>query len=125
VKASVSPTSASSLGASVYVSPNFFGETGMAYYIEGNGSFNLTDALSVSAAVGYQDIEDINGPAAGSPSVDYTTWNIGATYSIGGFDFDLRYTDTDIDAADLIVTSGFTSTYWSKGRAVFTISRAL
>jgi uncharacterized protein (TIGR02001 family) len=125
IKPSIAPTSNTTLGLAFYASPDFFGETGVAWYLEGNGSIALTKALSVSGAVGYQTIDDINGPAPGTPEANYVTWNVGATYSIAGFALDLRYVDTDIGGTDPIVTNVFTDTHSTKGRVMFTVKRAM
>jgi uncharacterized protein (TIGR02001 family) len=107
-KASISPAEGASLGAAVYVSPEFNGEVGTGVYTELNGSLALTEAFAVSGAVGYQSTEDdyLNGKD------NFTTWNVGGTVSAYGLSFDLRYvaTDLDIDIAD--------------DRAVFSIKRA-
>jgi uncharacterized protein (TIGR02001 family) len=125
VKPSFAPTPNTTLGLAAYISPDFALETGTAYYIEGNASWAVTKSLSVSGAVGYQDISNVDGKAVpGDLDGNYTTWNIGATYSLAGFAFDLRYVDTDISATDPITAfSGATQN--TKGRAVFTIKRAM
>lgn len=75
------------LGAAVYYSPEFPGKTGNAVYYEVNGSVPVAEKLSVSAALGHQEIDKAG---------DYSTWNIGATYAItGNLGVDLRYSDTD------------------------------
>ena len=91
-----------SVGGQIAYSPEFFGETGDAFYYEINGKYEFNDAFNVSAAWGNQDVDDTG---------DYDTWNIGAAYAIHGFTLDLRYHDTDIDGLDDIVN--------------FTISREL
>lgn len=123
IKPKISPTKNTTLGLGFYVSPDFFGETGDAYYGEVNGSVGLTDAFSLSGAVGYQEIEDLNGPAAGAKSGSYWTWNAGATYTLAGFGLDLRYVDTTVSAKKPI--SGFTGLETTKARAVFSIKRAM
>jgi uncharacterized protein (TIGR02001 family) len=112
-KASIAPIEPLTLGAALYYSPEFFGETGDAYYVEANAGYAITDSLSASGAVGYQDVED--GVLGGEDG--YTTWNLGATYTLAGFGLDLRYHDTDIDdvAAEDIADE----------RVVFTVKRAL
>lgn len=123
--ASFAPVEGLTLGAAAYYSPEFYGETGTALYLEANAAYALTDRLSLSGAFGRQTIDDVNGPAAGSADDDYTTWNIGGTYAVSGFTLDLRYVGSSIEASDAIVTSGFTSTDKSDDRVVFTIKRAL
>lgn len=75
------------VGAVVYYSPEFPGKTGNAVYYEVNGSMPVMEKLSVSAALGHQEIDKAG---------DYATWNIGATYAITeNLGLDLRYHDTD------------------------------
>lgn len=114
---SVTPAPGLSLGAGFYYSPEFFGKTGEAYYVEGNAGVDVTDILNVSGAVGYQSIDNIGGV-----SDEYVTWNLGATLSLWGLSFDARYIDTDIEATDPIA---FGSTSLNKERGVFTISKSL
>ncbi len=89
VKAAVSrPVGAGAVGASVYYSPNFFANTGKAYYYEVNASYPLTSKLSLSGALGEQAF------LTGSKS--YTTGNIGVTYAVANnLSFDVRYVGTN------------------------------
>ena len=84
------PVGPASIGAAVYYSDDFFGETGKATYYEVNGSMPIADTkFSVSGALGHQDVV---GP------LDYTTWNLGVGYALTDHvTFDLRYWDTDAD----------------------------
>jgi len=87
------PAGPATIGASVYYSPDFFGETGEAWYTELGASVAATDALSVGGAVGHQTIADAD---------DYTTWNFGISYAFSdNVSADLRYHDTDIDECDI------------------------
>ena len=75
------------IGVAVFYSPEFFGKTGKATYYEVNGAMPVVDKVSVSGAIGHQEIE---GPA------DYNTWNLGVGYALNDHvGFDLRYHDTD------------------------------
>ncbi|MEO8115673.1 MAG: TorF family putative porin, partial [Phenylobacterium sp.] len=78
------PAGPATLGAAVYYSPEFFGETGAATYYEVNGSVPIPNSkFSVSGAVGHQAID------AGG---DYSTWNLGVGWAVTDhFGFDLRY----------------------------------
>ena len=89
------------IGAAVYYSPEFFGETGTAVYYELNGALPIKDTkFSLSGAVGHQEID-----AGGS----YSTWNAGVGFAATDHvSFDLRYWDTD--------EHGFGAIY--KGRVV-------
>lgn len=74
------------LGLAAYYSPDFFAKTDDAIYYEANAGLAVTPKLSVSGAVGRQDV---------SYAGDYTTWNLGATYMITDHaSIDLRYWDT-------------------------------
>ncbi|WP_269716291.1 TorF family putative porin [Caulobacter sp. NIBR2454] len=80
------PVGPGSIGTALYVSPDFFGSVGEAAYYEVNGAFPVMDKLSLTGALGRQDLEG-NG--------DYTTWNLGAAYALtDNLSIDLRYHDT-------------------------------
>jgi uncharacterized protein (TIGR02001 family) len=84
------PVGKGTLGAAFYYSPDFFGPTDGddAYYYEANASFAVTDKLSISGAVGRQEIT--------KTTADYTTWNLGLGYAINEhIGVDVRYWDTD------------------------------
>ncbi|MEM6627349.1 MAG: TorF family putative porin [Pseudomonadota bacterium] len=77
------------VSSTLYVDPD--NET---VYIEGGAGFSFTDALSADIGLGtWLD----GGDDLYEEEFNY---NIGATYSVAGFDFDLRYYDIDIDGAD-------------------------
>ncbi|MCR5879389.1 TorF family putative porin [Phenylobacterium sp. J367] len=76
------------IGAALYYSPEFFGETGDATYVEVNGALPLGESkFTVSGALGYQSVD---------VGVDYTTWNLGLGLGLtDNISLDLRYWDTD------------------------------
>lgn len=81
------PLGPATVGLAVYYSPEFTGDTGKALYYEVNGAVPVMDKLTLSAALGHQEID--NGS-------EYATWNIGATYAVTDkLGVDLRYHDTD------------------------------
>ena len=84
------PAGPATLGAAVFYSPEFFGDTGDAWYYEVNAAVTIPDTkVSVSGALGRQDIEV--GPG-------YTTWNAGVGYALTDhIGLDLRYWDTAKD----------------------------
>jgi uncharacterized protein (TIGR02001 family) len=129
-KASLTVVEKLALGAAAYYSPEFTAETGNAFYLEANASYPLSDAFAVSGAIGYQSVDDVSGvftsvtgPAEAGD--EYTTWNVGATYSIYGFGLDLRYVDTDIDSSSLFTRDFFTTEGRGEGNVIFTVKRAL
>jgi uncharacterized protein (TIGR02001 family) len=80
-----------SVGAKVYYSPDFFGETDDGVAVEGTLGMTLPIAgLGLSFLVGYQDVDDIG---------EYNYWNVGLSKSIGKFEFGLSYSDTS-DTSD-------------------------
>jgi uncharacterized protein (TIGR02001 family) len=84
------PAGPATVGAAMYYSPEFFGGTGEALYYEVNGGFPVGEKVSVSGAIGHQEID---GPG------DYNTWNLGVGFALNdNIGFDLRYHDTDEDA---------------------------
>lgn len=84
------PAGPATLGAAVFYSPEFFGDTGDAWYYEVNAAVTIPDTkVSVSGALGRQDIQV--GPG-------YTTWNAGLGYALtDNISLDLRYWDTAKD----------------------------
>jgi uncharacterized protein (TIGR02001 family) len=112
-KASFAPAEGASLGAAVFYSPEFTGETGSGLYAEVNGSYAFNESFSVSGLYGYQKAEDADFSLSAGQKDNYSTWNLGGTYSAYGFGFDLRYVDTDIKDISI-----------AKERVVFSIKRS-
>ena len=84
------------IGAEFYYSPEFFGETGQAYYYEASAAYVLPIKATISGAIGYQDLEEEKAGITG-----YTTWNLGLTYPLNDhFGIDVRYSGTDSKATD-------------------------
>jgi uncharacterized protein (TIGR02001 family) len=80
------------VGGAVYYTPENFGQTGKATYVELNGSMPIAEKLSVSGAVGHQALEGDG---------DYETWNLGVGYAINDvFGLDLRYWDTNVEESN-------------------------
>jgi uncharacterized protein (TIGR02001 family) len=125
VAGAISATDALELGAGVWYSPENFGETGSALYYEVNASYAFSDALSISGAYGNQSIDDVDGPGGADEDDDYSTWNVGGTFAMHGFEIDLRYHEADIDDGDAIALAGYASEAAAEGRGVLTISREL
>ncbi|MBC7769047.1 MAG: hypothetical protein H7124_09695 [Phycisphaerales bacterium] len=119
--ASMSLTEQFTLGGAVYVAPENYGDTGEAVYFEINGEWALSDALVFNAAYGNQTIDEPNGP---NSEDDYNTWNVGGTYATHGFNVDLRYHDTDIDAGSDIENYTFGPSSYDSA-FVITIGREL
>ena len=91
------------LNAGLNYSPEYFGDTGNAFYYYAGVNVPLQHDFSVSAHVGRQEIDD---------ATDYIDWSLGFGYTYLDFDFGLTYTDTDLDESDL-----------DEGRVVVSVSR--
>lgn len=98
--------------ASVNYSPNFFADSDDAVYLKLAATVPLPYDLALSGHVGRQEVDD--NRKFGLP--DYTDWSLGITWTVSGFDLDLRYYDTNIDDDDCPDNCD--------GRAVFSISRS-
>ncbi len=82
------------IGAALYYSPEFPGDGGEALYGEINGSVPIGEKLTLSGALGRQEV-DADGYYAGI-SEGYTTYNVGITAAITDhLTADLRYSDTN------------------------------
>jgi uncharacterized protein (TIGR02001 family) len=80
------------VGGALYYTPENFGQTGQATYVELNGSMPIAEKFSVSGAVGHQALEGDG---------DYETWNLGLGYAINDvFGLDLRYWDTNVEESN-------------------------
>lgn len=79
-----------SVAANAFWSPDFGGPAEEATYVEGSLGHRVAERLTVSGAVGHQQLSESDA--------DYTTWNLGAAYSLTDrIALDLRYYDTDAE----------------------------
>ncbi|MFN4297039.1 MAG: TorF family putative porin [Brevundimonas sp.] len=70
-------------------STDALGQTGSFSWVEGRVGWAFTPRLEGTAAVGRREQRN---------SVDYTGWNVGATYALTrNLDLDVRWYDTDVD----------------------------
>lgn len=112
--AKITPVEGLTLGGTLFYSPEFTLDGGDSLYAEATAAYTISDAFAVSGGVGNQSVDATNYFVDGTTFTDsYTTWNVGATYSIAGFGIDLRYIDTDLD------------TSITEERVVLTLKRAL
>jgi uncharacterized protein (TIGR02001 family) len=123
-KATFAPTENLSLTTSLFISPEFTGETGGASYFEVAGTLTASDTFSISGALGYQAIDDVSGVFAGTFGDEYLTWNVGGTLTLAGFALDLRYIDTDIEKNDPIILQAFTTSDRVDGRVILSVKRS-
>jgi uncharacterized protein (TIGR02001 family) len=128
VGASGSPVENLSIYGTLYYSPDFTftfvppNEDADGLYLEAGASYLVNDVVSISGAVGNQNVDDDTYFPDGLGTTDnYTTWNIGGTVNVAGFAIDLRYYDTDMDPS-FVGPSGDDT---ADGRAVLSLKRAL
>lgn len=93
------------VGASYAYSPEFYGESGTAGYLNLTAGTALGENFGVDVSYGYSDFYDLE-------DASYSDFSIGVTTSVEDyFDLDFRYIGTDLDDDD--------------GSLVITISRSL
>jgi hypothetical protein len=87
--------------ASVQVSHDFDNDN---TYYEGGVGFDIVSGFALGAHIGHYDFDE---------GEDYTDWKLGVTKSFAGFDFELAYTDTDVDDCSIC-----------DSRGIFTVSKS-
>jgi uncharacterized protein (TIGR02001 family) len=92
--ASLSPVDMLTVGGALYYSWDYAGTGDDETYVEANASVSLPHDFSLSGALGFQMF------GSGVGLSDYTTWNVGASYTWKAATFDLRYHDTDLSTGD-------------------------
>lgn len=98
---------------SVNYSPNYFGDSGDAWYPSLNVVVPLPKDFSAEAHAAYQAIDD----NAAFGVEDYTDWSLGLNYAYEGFNFGLKYIGTDLDEPSECADG-------CGDRVVFTVSRS-
>ncbi|MEZ5996389.1 MAG: TorF family putative porin [Hyphomonadaceae bacterium] len=124
VGASTDLTEQFTVGAAYYYSGDNYGNTGDSDYWELNAEYDMSDAISFSGAFGNQTIQNPDGVPGGALEDDYNTWNLGGTIALHGFEVDLRYHDTDIDAGSDIEAYTYGPASYD-GAFVVTVGREL
>lgn len=85
------------VGYGFYYSPDFFGESGTAAYVNPSVSYSLSDNWSLNAGAGYQWIEENDVFAL----PDYANWNVYLSYAASSnVSFSLGYEDTNISDSE-------------------------
>jgi uncharacterized protein (TIGR02001 family) len=106
----------------VRYSPNFFANSGIAWYKWGQLSvplsfinINENVAFKLFGTIGNQYVERFAN--YGIPSNSYWDWQVGLTATVYDVDFTVAYVDTNIDIA------GCANTLNCQARAIFTVSK--
>lgn len=82
----------------IWYSPDYYYETGDAFYYELGAEFGLPADYGLNVHVGYQTIDKAGFFETQEDS--YMDWSVGITKSYADLDFSLTYTDTDLSTAD-------------------------
>lgn len=102
-----------SAGVTFRATPDWQGATGEGYNVEGSLDYALPYDVTLSGMVGHQTVDE--NATWGTP--DWTYYSVGLTKTLGPFDFNVSYVDTDMSTTDCFGGSNICD-----GRGVFTIS---
>lgn len=80
------------LSGGVFLSPEFFGDTGNAEYYFAAVEWPLLERISLTAHIGRQNIDDADS---------YTDWKLAVAAEYAGFSAELAYHDTNLDDSKL------------------------
>lgn len=121
VGASGNLTNELSVGATFYWSPDYFGESGDTYVIEGTAAYSLPKMgifePSISGRIGFLD-NTADVLFYGNPNDhNYVYWDAGLTLTVDKLAFDFRYIDTDVSNV-----GGFCDTAFAQCDATFVAS---
>lgn len=97
--ANVTPATNLALGGVVYWTPEYTGQLGEVWTVEGTAGYTLPAVgiftPTIAGTLGAAFAENDNVFAPGKDQ--YTYWNAGLTLAVQKFAFDFRYWDTNID----------------------------
>ena len=102
-------------GVTVSYSPDYFAETGEAWYYALDVGVPVS-ILTLSGSIGHQTIE--NNELFGTP--DYTNYSVGVGVGVAGFDLTGQWVDTDIEEEECIGGTDLCSS-----RFILSVGRAL
>jgi len=99
-------------------SPNYFAQSGVAWYSAFGASYKIADDLSASGNVGHQSIHKWD--AVGGSGFPYVNWDLGLTATRGPFALDVRYITTTLSGRQCAATEGGAD--WCHGAIVVALS---
>ena len=100
-----------SVSGAVFYSPDFFGGTGDAVYYNAGVEVPLPQDFAISASIGRQTFSR-------NAMQEWTDWKVGVSKELGGFGFELAYTDTNLSKAEC------GNTGWCDGRVLVSVSKS-
>lgn len=91
------------VGVTGYWSPDYTGETGSVFTVEGTAAYTLPKMWmfdpTLSGRIGYQKGDSAAYQAVINGSKDYLYWDAGVTLTVEKLALDFRYVDSDISNA--------------------------
>jgi uncharacterized protein (TIGR02001 family) len=83
------------------------------WYTEGNASFELPANFGLNLHLGYNYGDVFDG-------TEYMDYSVGVGYTLGNFDLELKYVDTDLSRGDAAFSSS--DVFNTEGRVIFGVS---
>jgi uncharacterized protein (TIGR02001 family) len=83
------------------------------WYSEGNASFELPANFGLNLHLGYNYGDAWDG-------TEFMDYSVGVAYTLGNFDLELKYVDTDLSSGDAAFSSD--DVFNSEGRVIFGVS---
>lgn len=99
-------------------SPNYFAQSGVAWYSWLGVSYKIADDLSASGNVGHQSVHEWD--SIGMSGFPYVNWDLGLTATRGPFALDVRYITTTLSGRQCALTEG--GAHWCQGAIVAALS---
>lgn len=99
-------------------SPDYFAQSGVAWYGAFGASYKIADDLSASGNVGHQSIREWD--SVGMSGFPYVNWDLGLTATRGPFALDVRYITTTLTGRQCTLTQGGAN--WCHGALVAALS---
>jgi uncharacterized protein (TIGR02001 family) len=112
-KATWNASNAISLGSNVYYAPSYYNTGAPGTYVSVTAKASLPDVVLpkdigafLSGELGHYWFGRTDAFYGSATLPDYTTWNVGLTFTYKVFSLDLRYFDTDLSKANCNVLTG-------------------
>lgn len=110
------------LEVKAWFTENFHSINESSFYIEGKTTFDLPYDFKLGLHVGYTGGRALDAEFVQFTGVEqYVDYSFGLARSVGPFDLELKYLDTDLDG-DFKITDG---TFANDGRVIFSVSTTL
>ena len=99
-------------------SPDYFGQAGNGWYLEGGAQYEIEPWLSLSSHLGQQWVQHWDSRiGSGHP---YQHWDVGLTATFDQASIDLRYVGTSLTKAECLLTQG--GLHWCETTVIASLS---